>query len=209
MRFFPHVSIMVLFLTYSGFMLWVCLILDNNVKTDLADCLLHTFYVHVVTIYTTVQPTVIHFNICNGGIFWFLFPCSLVVCNDTAAFICGRLFGKHKLLNVSPSKTVEGFIGAGVITVLFAYKFSSWLSQFDKLTSNHDIYDDIQWHGVILALFASIYAPFGGFFTSSIKRAAKIKDFGQLIPGHGGLTDRVDCQLFVSVFTFVYFKYIT
>ncbi|KAI8082405.1 phosphatidate cytidylyltransferase, partial [Thamnidium elegans] len=124
----------------------------------------------------------------------FLFPCSLVVCNDTAAFICGRLFGKHKLLNVSPSKTVEGFIGAGIVTVLFAYK---------------DIYNDIQYHGVILALFASIYAPFGGFFTSSIKRAAKIKDFGQFIPGHGGLTDRVDCQLFLSVFTFVYFKYVT
>lgn len=55
-------------------------------------------------------------------IFRFLFPCSLVVVNDTAAYVCGRIFGKRKLLNISPNKTLEGFVGAGIITVLFAFK---------------------------------------------------------------------------------------
>lgn len=62
---------------------------------------------------------------------------------------------------------------------------------------------------MVIGIFASTVAPFGGYFTSAIKRAGKIKDFGQWIPGHGGLLDRVDCQLFMAVFTFVYFKYIT
>lgn len=60
-----------------------------------------------------------------------------------------------------------------------------------------------------MALYASIFAPFGGFFASALKRAADIKDFASWIPGHGGLTDRVDCQLFMAAFTYVYYSYIT
>ncbi|KAE8702037.1 Phosphatidate cytidylyltransferase 1 [Hibiscus syriacus] len=52
----------------------------------------------------------------------------------------------------------------------------------------------VQWHALCLSLFASIIAPFGGFFASGFKRAFKIKDFGDSIPGHGGFTDRMDCQ---------------
>ncbi|KAL0414407.1 UNVERIFIED_CONTAM: Phosphatidate cytidylyltransferase 1 [Sesamum radiatum] len=55
----------------------------------------------------------------------------------------------------------------------------------------------VQWHALGLGLFASIIAPFGGFFASGFKRAFKIKDFGDSIPGHGGITDRMDCQSFV------------
>lgn len=60
-----------------------------------------------------------------------------------------------------------------------------------------------------MALYASVFAPFSGFFASALKRAAEIKDFAGWIPGHGGLTDRVDCQLFMAIFTYVYYSYIT
>ena len=53
----------------------------------------------------------------------------------------------------------------------------------------------MQLHAVVLAMFASIIAPFGGFFASGFKRGFKIKDFGDSIPGHGGMTDRMDCQV--------------
>ncbi len=59
-------------------------------------------------------------------------------------------------------------------------------------------------HGFFLAVFASLIAPFGGFFASGVKRALKIKDFGQSIPGHGGLTDRMDCQCVMGLFAYVY-----
>lgn len=55
-----------------------------------------------------------------------------------------------------------------------------------------------------MAIFASLVAPFGGFFASGFKRAFNIKDFGASIPGHGGLTDRMDCQFLMGLFTYVY-----
>ncbi|KAH6776900.1 CDP-diacylglycerol synthase 1 [Perilla frutescens var. frutescens] len=62
----------------------------------------------------------------------------------------------------------------------------------------------VQWHAVYLGLFASIIAPFGGFFASGFKRAFNIKDFGDSIPGHGGITDRMDCQMVMAVFAYIY-----
>ncbi|KAI8993383.1 phosphatidate cytidylyltransferase [Pilobolus umbonatus] len=150
---------------------------------------------HLVVLYITVQPIFISLNLQNG-LFWFLFPCFLVILNDTSAFICGRWMGKRKLIQLSPNKTMEGFIGGIVLTVLFSQNTPQY------------IIDEMGHHALILALYASLIAPFSGFLTSALKRAAGIKDFGTLIPGHGGLTDRLDCQLFMSVFTYVYFDYI-
>ncbi|KAJ1330231.1 hypothetical protein BSLG_009650 [Batrachochytrium salamandrivorans] len=64
----------------------------------------------------------------------------------------------------------------------------------------------LQFHALLLAAFASLIAPFGGFFASGVKRAFKIKDFGDSIPGHGGLTDRMDCQFIMGVFSSIYFQ---
>jgi len=61
-------------------------------------------------------------------------------------------------------------------------------------------------HSVVLSLFASIIGPFGGFFASGFKRAFKIKDFGDIIPGHGGLMDRFDCQLLMGSFVNIYIQ---
>ena len=59
----------------------------------------------------------------------------------------------------------------------------------------------LKFHAVVLAAFASIIAPFGGFFASGFKRGFKIKDFGDSIPGHGGMTDRMDCQVCQRLYT--------
>jgi len=63
----------------------------------------------------------------------------------------------------------------------------------------------IQMHSLVIASFTSIIAPFGGFFASGLKRGLKIKDFGDSIPGHGGVTDRMDCQIVTGVFAYVYY----
>lgn len=64
----------------------------------------------------------------------------------------------------------------------------------------------VQKHALAYGLFASIIAPFGGFFASGFKRAFKIKDFGDSIPGHGGITDRMDCQMVMAVFSYIYYQ---
>ena len=66
----------------------------------------------------------------------------------------------------------------------------------------------LQLHAIIFAAFASLVAPFGGFFASGLKRAHGLKDFGALIPGHGGMSDRMDCQIINGTFTFVYLNYV-
>jgi phosphatidate cytidylyltransferase len=65
--------------------------------------------------------------------------------------------------------------------------------------------EPMQIHTMIFATFASLIAPFGGFFASGLKRTFKIKDFGHSIPGHGGMTDRMDCQFIMGFFTFMYY----
>ena len=67
----------------------------------------------------------------------------------------------------------------------------------------HDV-SPIQLHAVVFGLFASVVAPFGGFLASAIKRAYGVKDFDSLIPGHGGVTDRMDCQFLMALCTWVY-----
>lgn len=64
----------------------------------------------------------------------------------------------------------------------------------------------IQWHGLAYGLFASIVAPFGGFLASAIKRAYHIKDFDSFLPGHGGVMDRMDCQIFMLGFTAFHYR---
>jgi phosphatidate cytidylyltransferase len=63
----------------------------------------------------------------------------------------------------------------------------------------------IQLHSILFSIFASVIGPFGGFFASGFKRAFKVKDFSDSIPGHGGVTDRVDCQFLMGLFSYVYF----
>ncbi|CAE6452785.1 unnamed protein product [Rhizoctonia solani] len=65
-------------------------------------------------------------------------------------------------------------------------------------------YTPFQIHALVMATFASLVAPFGGFFASGFKRAFNIKDFGHSIPGHGGMTDRMDCQFLMGMFSYVY-----
>jgi phosphatidate cytidylyltransferase len=64
----------------------------------------------------------------------------------------------------------------------------------------------VQFHVLVLATFASLVAPFGGFFASGLKRTFKIKDFGDSIPGHGGMTDRMDCQFIMGTIAFFYYS---
>lgn len=64
----------------------------------------------------------------------------------------------------------------------------------------------MQFHILVMATFASLIAPFGGFFASGLKRTFKVKDFGDSIPGHGGMTDRMDCQFIMGFFAFMYYQ---
>lgn len=113
--------------------------------------------------------------------------------SDTCAYCVGMLFGKHKVApKLSPKKSIEGcvggVIGAALIGYLFALVFRSWI---------HDIYNPTFVFAVIGAA-SSIISQIGDLAASAIKRNHDIKDYGTLIPGHGGVLDRFDSIIFTA-----------
>ncbi|CAO3636635.1 unnamed protein product [Cunninghamella echinulata] len=191
------------FLSYT---LWFCVSISLFEPTQLKNQMGHFCWVQMINLYCTTQVYILGFNL-QYGLYWFILPCSLVVCNDISAYLWGKWFGSRKLTKLSPNKTIEGFIGALVTTVLFGFWFASWLGQYPYLIKLTDSNINLGYHGLLMGIYASIAAPFGGFFASSIKRIKGMKDFAGCIPGHGGITDRMDCQLLMGIFTLVYYQY--
>lgn len=156
----------------------------------------------------------------NNGMLWFVYPVTLVVTNDIFAFVFGKMFGRTRLIRLSPNKTWEGFIGGFIATVIVGVLFVHFRQHLSFFPDKNDeslnlkvcgsicgfevCWPRIYLHSMCFILFASFIAPFGGFFASGLKRAFKVKDFGGSIPGHGGLTDRLDCQFLMALFTYVY-----
>ena len=168
---------------------------------------------HFALIFLVGQSSFWIKTVQSFGLEWVLFPALLVVVNDTMAYVFGVLMGQRKLLpRLSPKKTVEGFIGAGISTCavsipllkLFMKKSvegGKALSVMGEGNSN------LIRHALAMALYTSLISPFGGFLASAVKRAHDAKDFGALIPGHGGVVDRFDCQVVSAPFVFCYLKW--
>ncbi len=117
-----------------------------------------------------------------AGAWWLLYVMLLVWGADSGAYMFGRLFGKHKLSpKVSPGKTWEGFFGGLLTSALIAWLFGLWA----PLTISPVIL-------LICSLVAALASVLGDLTESMFKREAGIKDSGNLIPGHGGILDRID-----------------
>jgi phosphatidate cytidylyltransferase len=111
----------------------------------------------------------------------------LVSCNDTFAYFTGVLIGKHPLApRISPKKTVEGLIGSLIFTVI------------GGALAFHFIMDSEYWIGVLAGILTVFTATAGDLIESALKRDMAIKDMGSLLPGHGGVLDRLDSVLFAA-----------
>jgi len=228
-----------------SFMLWIFgfLIFVLTLKKGYYRYQFQQFgWTHITILMIVGQSSAIMNNIYEGLI-WFILPALLVISNDTFAYLFGFFLGKHKLIDLSPKKTWEGFIGGIVSTLVISVLLASWLGQSYFLTcpeyeftlspynfktscEQHPVFlpfeyelpnipaigwvgktimmSEFQVHACILGMFASLISPFGGFFASGFKRAIKIKDFAEIIPGHGGITDRMDCQVLMGMFAYLY-----
>lgn len=118
---------------------------------------------------------------------------SMIWINDSGAYLVGSLIGRHKMFpRLSPKKSWEGFIGGILFNVgaafLFFYCFDLWCPLYPAGVGG--------W--VLTGICVSIFATLGDLFESSLKRSLGIKDFGKIIPGHGGILDRIDSLLWVS-----------
>ena len=136
----------------------------------------------------------------------FLFLC--VWCGDIAALYVGKRFGKRKLApTLSPNKTWEGAIasvGAAVVFGMALILAGDWLSESgSNFTRLHT--SAAWWQWLLLAVLLNVAAQFGDLLESALKRGANVKDSGSLLPGHGGILDRIDALLLAApVLWFVY-----
>ncbi len=125
----------------------------------------------------------------------------LIWTNDTFAYIVGKSFGRHKLFpSISPKKTIEGFFGG----LIFACVASYFIHKFTG-SLNFNIW-------LSLAVVMSTLGTLGDLIESKLKREAGVKDSGTLMPGHGGLYDRLDSILFASPFIYlvlIIFEYVS
>lgn len=138
-------------------------------------------------------------NMPSGRIFILYVLCGAFV-SDTFAFIVGSKFGKTPLApEISPKKTVEGSVG-GIVGVIIAFVIITLVAN-RYFSLNMSV---IYW--VLVALAASIAGQFGDLTASAIKRFCKIKDFGNIMPGHGGILDRFDSLMFVAPIVYILVK---
>lgn len=126
-----------------------------------------------------------------SSLIWFVFIAAFGT--DVAAYFTGYVFGKHKLApTISPKKTIEGsvggILGSAVISGVFAWFFMPALLN----------------HCILIGLLGSVFAQIGDLTASVFKRKVGIKDYGDLIPGHGGVLDRFDSILFTAPFVYYY-----
>lgn len=117
--------------------------------------------------------------------------------NDSFAFFVGKNLGKRKLFeSVSPKKTIEGFLGGVFFSLITAF-LVSYFCDFLSLTNL-----------LVISLIASIIGTIGDLVESKFKRQANTKDSGTIMPGHGGILDRLDSLLFVAPFVYLYIHYL-
>lgn len=130
---------------------------------------------------------------------WVIFISSWL--SDTAAFYSGKFFGKHKLSpRVSPKKTIEGSIGGLIGATVFAGIFGIIVQKYINIMPIYNYF--------IIGTLCGIFGQFGDLVASSIKRYVGIKDYSDLIPGHGGILDRFDSIIFSATVIFYYLTFI-
>src|SRR5699024_11080799 len=129
-------------------------------------------------------------TIRNSNLALFLFILLVVMSTDIGAYFIGSQIGKNKLApQLSPNKTIEGFIGGIMSAILVAF-----------------IYLDVRYSKDIMLLVAgilSVTGQFGDLLESSFKRHFSVKDSGKILPGHGGILDRIDSTLFTLSMAFI------
>jgi phosphatidate cytidylyltransferase len=126
--------------------------------------------------------------------FWWVLTVLLGVWGfDTGAFFTGHFIGRHKLApSISPAKTWEGVIGGMILSIIAALLFTTWLL-------------GVPWYlAIVLGMLIAVAATLGDLAESLIKRQAHVKDSGQIMPGHGGILDRIDSLLFTVIVVYIF-----
>ena len=146
----------------------------------------------ILYIFFTFMPAAI--DLYEEGPVFVLYVLSICICSDIGGYIIGKTIGGKKLIRISPNKTISGSIGSFCFSILPLLLFYN----FDQSKYSYSI------NNFLLCLQISLVCQLGDLFISYIKRKAKVKDTGKILPGHGGLLDRIDGIIFAIPFVQIY-----
>ena len=160
----------------------------TNMKYNLNDIAICLFGICYLVVFLMFLPIIR--NMENGKILiWFVFFCAWGT--DTAAYLIGKKFGKHKFSKISPNKSIEGCIAGIIGSILLCFIYAIICNKFLGMDYNY-------FYIIVIAVLLSVVGQLGDFAASSIKRYVGVKDFSNLIPGHGGMIDRMDSVIFIA-----------
>lgn len=164
----------------------------KKTKTNIIDIAITFFGVCYIVLFLMFVPIIR--NMENGKwIIWYVFIASWMT--DVFAYIVGKTAGKHHFTDVSPKKTIEGCVGGILGAALCIILYTFIINKYLNLNINYFM---ILGFGIILSIISQI----GDLSASVIKRYAGIKDYSNLIPGHGGMLDRIDSLIFIAPFAY-------
>lgn len=154
-------------------------------------------------VYIPMMLSAVYFlRLQTDGVFWVWFVVLSASGSDVFAYLVGSFLGRHKLCEkISPKKTVEGAIGGVVGAVILCLAYAICIRDFVQMP-----FSALLWMSALMGLVGSVLGQLGDLLASVIKRTVGIKDFGTLIPGHGGLLDRCDSLLLVAPVLFGIFR---
>ena len=127
----------------------------------------------------------------------------LVICSDVGGYVFGKIFKWKKLTNISPKKTVSGVLGSFMFSLLSVFIIQLLIEILNIFESKDNF---LAPEFFFLAIVFSLIAQAGDLVISYFKRLEKIKDTGKILPGHGGIFDRIDGLMFVVIVAFVFYK---
>ena len=140
------------------------------------------------------------FNIRNEfdrDYFHLLLVVIICVSTDIGGYVFGNIFKGPKLTKISPNKTYSGVIGSFLLSLIFTNLFLDFLSNVETFEFTKEMF--------LFILLVSLVSQIGDIIISYFKRKSKIKDTGTIIPGHGGILDRIDGMIFALPFAYVFF----
>ena len=139
--------------------------------------------------------------------YYFLFVIIICISTDVGGYLFGKLFKGPKLTKISPNKTYAGMIGSFFLSIISAYLFKIYVFEI-VLPGEFHLSNINDFYLLLLILFISSMSQTGDLIISYFKRLSKVKNTGNLIPGHGGLLDRVDGIIFALPASYILFKLI-
>ena len=143
-----------------------------------------------------------------GDYLYFIMILFICVLTDIGGYIFGKLFKGPKLTKISPKKTYSGVVGGYLFSIIFMTFFFNNLNFISEITNIESTAQELTFNNFIATIFISTISQFGDIVVSYFKRKSKIKDTGKIIPGHGGLLDRIDGMIFAFPAAYLIYKFL-